>query len=80
MGDLFSYTLFLKGMAAAIIVVSSRTEKTVHLKFVYDLTNLLSPGDELTVKPNKKSYLIFRPYKLGEKIGLGLTLSYQLLD
>ena len=48
-------------MAAAVIVVSSKTEKTVHLKFVYDLTNLVSPGDELSVKPFKKGYLIFRP-------------------
>lgn len=69
----------LKGMAAAVIVVASKTDKTVHLKFSWDLTNLISPGDELSVKPHKKSYLIFRPRKLGEKIGLGLNLTYQLI-
>jgi len=58
---LFSYTLFLKGMAAAIIVVISKTEKTLELKFVYDMTNLVSPGYILIVKPNKKAYLVFRP-------------------
>jgi hypothetical protein len=40
------------------------------------MTNLVSPGDILTVKPNKKAYLVFRPQRLGEKIGLGLTLTY----
>lgn len=48
-------------MAAAIIVVISKTEKTLELKFVYDMTNLVSPGYILIVKPNKKAYLVFRP-------------------
>ena len=48
-------------MAAAIIVVNSKTEKTLELKFVYDMTNLVSPGDTLTIKPKKKAYLVFRP-------------------
>jgi len=67
-------------MAAAVIVVISKIDKEIELKFAFDITNLKSPGDTLRVKPKKKAYLVFRPQQLGERIGLGLTINYKVLE
>jgi hypothetical protein len=70
----------MKGMAAAILLVKNTAEKMIKLKFDFDLTNLVSPSDNLTIKPNKTSYLVLKPKVLGEQIGLGLQFTYELID
>jgi len=59
-------------MAAAILLVKNTAEKMIKLNFEFDLTNLISPSDSLTIKPNKTSYIVLKPKTLGDQIGLGL--------
>lgn len=67
-------------MAAAILLVKNTAEKIIQLRFKFDLTNLISPSDSLTIKPNKTSYIVLKPKNLGEQIGLGLQFTYELID
>jgi len=43
---LFQYTVYTKGLAAAIVLVKSlTTEKTLTINFTFDLTNLVADAE-----------------------------------
>ncbi len=75
------YIVCTKGLSSAIVLVkSTHPDSTLKINFTFDLTNLTPDSLHLIVAPNMTECIILRPKVLGEEIGVGVEMSYTVMQ